>query len=111
MDSAEKNMGSAAGAAPFDPNQVSLPAIQARLDALAAAMSAKGLREPEATFTLRSGVKMRFLLSWQKRPTGWDCEVKGFDTLDEAEAYTAALPSPEKKRLQEFLTSLDETIQ
>lgn len=100
-----------AGASPFDPNQVSLPAIQARLDAMAAAMAGKALREPEASFTLRSGTALRVLLSWQGRPTGWDCKVQGFDTLDEADAWIAALPTPEQKRLQEFLASLDETIQ
>ena len=90
---------------------MSMVDIQARLDALAVAMCAKGLREPNAHYLLRSQCECHVLLSWMKGASGYGMEFEHPGTLNEADAWVRALPSPEEARLEAFLASLDETIQ
>lgn len=84
--------------------------IQMRLDAIAVAMAANGLREPQANYTLHSSAEITVLLCWREA-TGYRSLYEHPKSLDEAEAWVAALPTPEQARMTAFLTSLDETIQ
>lgn len=84
--------------------------IQNRLDAITFAMAAKGLREPEGIFMVKSSATHCVMMSWRKRERGYDQSHHHCDSLDDAETWAAALPTPEEARMTAFLTSLDETI-
>lgn len=90
--------------------------IQKRLDALAEGMAAKAVREPSASFSLDSHKELSVNVSQKgKNDRSWrDYEwFKGTpeQALAEAEAYVAALPSPEQARMQAFMESLGATIE
>lgn len=103
---------STAGASPFDSEPTTVPAIQVRIDALSTAMVAKALRTPEVTFMLTSLSRLNVLLRWNKGSGDrYDYGYEHCDSLAEADAWVAALPTPEQARMTAFLTHLDETIQ
>lgn len=94
-------------------------AIQLRLNAIPARMSAKGLREPEVRFTLSANVAPCVTLSWKKNQ-----EKHSYDRtyeypkaktdaamLDAADAFITALPSAEETKTKAFLTSLAAVIE
>lgn len=88
--------------------------IQTRLDALAVAMVAKALPAPTAEFTLRSQAGSKGYISWTRKGTSMGkyefFHGDAHKVLADAEAYVAALPSPEKARMQAFLEALGEAI-
>lgn len=90
--------------------------IQVALDAMPAAMSAKGLREPRAEFELRANEGARGFLAWDdKRRIGGGMEffraATAPDVLAAMNAHIDALPEPEETRRNEFLSSLAATIE
>lgn len=91
--------------------------IQKRIDAMPAAMNAKGLREPEAAFSISANSEISAYLRWtdKKRAYGSRYEwVKGktpAEILDKMDAFIAALPSPDETRKKEFMTALSDVIE
>lgn len=83
--------------------------IQVRVDALSKAMLAKAVPEPCAGFGIESDRGVRAHLSWAHKTRYRD--YFHCDTLEEAEAYVAALPTPEEARMQAFMSSLSDTIE
>lgn len=92
--------------------------IQARLDALPAAMSAKGLRLPGAVFWLEANAEQRAYLTWK---TGVGVSYRDEHTerlrgnsaseiLDAAEAFIKALPTAEETKRTTFLKALGKVI-
>jgi hypothetical protein len=91
--------------------------IQARLDALAAAMSGKGLIQPEARVHIEAGGRLLVAPAWRK--TAKSCytdSVKVFtrnsipDALDAADAWCAALPAPETLTMRTYLGKLADAV-
>lgn len=88
--------------------------IQERVDALSAAMLAKALPQPSASFSVDANVQPRLNISWHSKTSYRDYEF--FDgavdkMFDDAVAYIAALPTPEQARMTAFMASLGETIE
>lgn len=79
--------------------------IQTRLDALAVAMSERGLKNPKAEFHIESGKCQCVILMWQPASgSGFEWFRSDVATaLDNADAYVAALPTPEEHHRNEFL--------
>jgi len=92
--------------------------VQKRMDALPAAMSAKGLRLPNTTFWLEANSDARLYLKWnagagdlysdEKRE--WFRGKTASEMLDAAEAYIDALPSAEETKRNTFLAALGKVI-
>ena len=80
--------------------------VQDRLDALAKAMLAKGLIEPEARFFLVSDSDLRVMLSFRKVAgrIEFDREYLHFKSIDGADAAIAAMPDKASRNLNEFLS-------
>jgi hypothetical protein len=74
--------------------------VQARINTMPAAMNAKGLRNPEASFVIRANDEISAYLSWDDKKTSYGTKyewVKGktpADILNMMDAFIAALPSP-----------------
>jgi hypothetical protein len=96
---------------------MTLVEIQARIDALAVAMSDKALKTPYAEFTLKSQASSSVGLHWATTPkSAYNDGYKYFygtaaETLDMADAYVAALPTPEEARMKAFLGALGDAIE
>jgi hypothetical protein len=90
--------------------------IQKRIDAISAAMLAKGLIRPEARFTFNSHAEAGASVHWYAKPTSFYADESEYfrgtieTALADAEAYVAALPSPEEARMNAFMKALGETI-
>lgn len=86
--------------------------IQKRLDALAAKMGAKALRSPAAEFEFRSNQGPRIVLKHNKALSGWDTDYEFFpgdspaEAFDKAEEWVADLPTPEERKLSEFMKAV-----
>lgn len=77
--------------------------IQERLDALAKAMVEKGLKAPEAALVIKSDRVPSALMSWNfSEYECFTCESAA-EALTSAEAWVAALPSPEERHRAQFL--------
>lgn len=89
--------------------------IQERIDAMAAGMLARALPQPDATFSLSANRRPSAYLQWsdERRPGGGFKFFYGAaeKCLSEAEAYVAALPSPEEARMSAFMTALSDAIE
>lgn len=88
--------------------------IQDRVDALSAAMLAKALPQPSASFSVDSDMQPRLNLSWHSKTRFRDYEFFSgtvAEMLEKAEAFIVALPTPERVRMKAFMASLGETIE
>jgi len=91
-------------------------AIQSRLNALSDAMLAKGLAKPDPQFTFKSHrTPLVFIQYADARETyGTAYHVEQGDTPAEAfanaEAYIAAMPDAEQRKLHEFMGALGKVI-
>lgn len=90
--------------------------IQKRVDAMSAAMLTKALAQPSARFGIESNAEFTVTFAWHSRGKNWAHKHEFFrgslaKVLDEADAWIAARPSPEEKRMQDFMLSLSETIE
>lgn len=91
-------------------------AIRTRINAIAKAMMAKGLRNPDAHCKLSANVQPSVYLTWDNLKSRYDNHYKWFNNanistmLDEADAFVAALPSPDETRLNEFMAALGSAI-
>lgn len=93
--------------------------IQKRVDGLAKAMIAKGLREPTANMKCESHVGYELYLKW-KDVTKADLYDNGAyefikgkglaDIFSKAEAFIAALPSADEARMKKFMGALANVI-
>ena len=92
--------------------------IQKRVDHLAAAMVAKGMREPHAEAQIRAHAESQILLRWM---AGLDRGMLGdakyeftrgdlAGALDKADAFVASQPSPEQAKQTDFMAALGATI-
>lgn len=91
--------------------------VQKRLDAMPAAMSAKGLREPRAEFTISANSELRGYLAWKDKKNSYG-EAYEFirgktvtDILAKLEVFIAKLPAPEEARMKEFMSALSDVIE
>lgn len=93
--------------------------MQARVDAMAAAMVAKGLRAPEAQYWIRSNVQSAVMLSFGKL-TGathdYERDYHHFPDDDgsglaKADAFIAGLPDAAERRRADFMEQLTKTIE
>ncbi|SFB52038.1 hypothetical protein SAMN03159496_04592 [Rhizobium sp. NFR07] len=91
--------------------------VQKRVDAMPAAMSAKGLRNPVAKFNIVANEELQAYLSWDDKKTSYGSKyewIKGktpADVLRKMEAFIAKLPSPEETRMKEFMGALSDVIE
>lgn len=88
--------------------------IQERIDAIAAGMQAKALPQPAAEFSVRSHQEPQLMLRWKTDDTwsGYHFLSGAIETiLDEADAYVAALPSPEEAKMTAFLSALGKAVE
>lgn len=91
--------------------------VQERVDDLAKAMLAKGLREPRARVWIENDRQFEAIADWKdggKDSINQPFHIFNADTireaLDKAEAFVASLPSPEEARLHEFMGALGKVI-
>lgn len=90
--------------------------IQMRLDRLMAAMVAKGMQRPDATYFLQSGRPeptfwVEYAIPDPRRHSGSDrktlfFEQKDGDLFDQADAWVAAQPDAEERKVREFQRAL-----
>lgn len=90
-------------------------AIQEKIDDLARAMLAKGLRNPSAMFWIEAHVAPRVYMHWGIHGQGDDRSevVRDPDigqAIADAFALIASLPSPEEAKRQQFMTDLAKLI-
>lgn len=93
--------------------------IQRRLDAMPAAMSAKGKIKPEANVFFSSNAEPSVHLTWRKKADDWHSTEyfhaeKHADIgvmLDEAEQFIRDLPSKEQEQHRQFLQALSDAIE
>lgn len=91
--------------------------VQKRIDAMPAAMSAKGLRKPTAQFTVSGNESLQGYLSWNDKAKLYGNAyefIRGktaSEVINKMDAFIAALPSPEETRMKEFMTALSDTIE
>lgn len=95
-------------------------AIQGRIDALAFAMTAKGLREAVAKISLESHAEISVYLRWKDvTKPDWSFGQEEFkflkgstpeEAFDEADRYVAALPSADEAKLKQFMGALANAI-
>ena len=92
--------------------------IRARLDAMPAAMAAKGLRMPEAQFDITANAGMKVYLKWTDG-AGNSCRDERYefirsdnpgDVLAKAESFIAALPSADETKRNTFMKALGKVI-
>lgn len=87
--------------------------IQKRIDAIATAMLAKALPQPAAEFELTSHADPQVILKWKTDDiyNGYHFIRGHLDAIfDEADAYVAALPSPEEAKMTAFLSALGKAV-
>ena len=86
--------------------------IQARLDALAAAMADKGLRQPEAQVGILSGGRNHVYVHWAGAKGGY--KFFHIDSIpaaiDAADAWCAALPTAEALTMTTYLGKLADAV-
>ena len=96
-----------------------IEAIQKRIDKMPAAMSAKGLVEPEADFILSANSESYVRLYWYKDRAAKAKYSPSYhyirqgsisQKLDEADLFIATLPSRKEAQFQEFMTALGGVI-
>lgn len=91
--------------------------IQERINALAAALAAKGLPQATAAFRINPHVDPNVSLHWAGRATSPYADKSEWfhgsveTALAAAEAHVAALPSPEQARINAFMSALSEAIE
>jgi hypothetical protein len=90
---------------------------QKRVDAMPAAMSAKGLKKPNARLSVGSNADLNGTLEWEckKGPFNSAYEfIRGeypAEVLARMETFIAALPPPEETRMKEFMSALSDVIE
>jgi hypothetical protein len=91
--------------------------IQKRINKIPAAMAAKGLLQPDASFEIPANAECYVLLKWSKggerfMDTGYEwCRGKtAQEALKKAAAYIDALPSAEEAKRNTFLKALGKVI-
>lgn len=92
--------------------------IQKVIDAFPAMMSAKGLKMPGAQFHIEANAGPCIYLRWDTPRAGdryqfihGDSVSDAESMLNKAEDWIAALPTIEERRMNDFLSSLSETIE
>ena len=98
-------------------NTMTIADVQKRVDAMPAALSAKGVKWPSADFTIRGNEAPQGYISWPKegRFTGNEYKFFRADTaaeiLDAMEGHIAGLPAIEEACMKEFMTALSDVIE
>jgi hypothetical protein len=91
--------------------------VQARINTMPAAMNAKGLRNPDAKFSISANAELAAHLGWDDKKTAYGSKyewIKGktpSEILRKMDAFIAALPSPDETRMKEFMTALSDVIE
>jgi hypothetical protein len=92
-------------------------AIQERIDAIARGMLAKAVPQAKADLSIRSHEGPVVCLSWASKGTILYADKHEWfrgtveKVLADAEAYVAALPSPEEARMNAFMKALAEAVE
>ena len=91
--------------------------IQARLDALASAMADKGLIKPTPDATIEAGGVLRVVARWHKNAKSFYGDASEYfrrdsipDALAAADAWVAALPTPETIAMTTYLGKLADAV-
>lgn len=93
--------------------------IQKRVDDIAAAMLAKGLRTPHVQAEFRSNRDTQIYVKWKsgigRSASLGDDKYKFFngdmaECLEKAAAFIAKMPTPEQAKLQDFMAAVGEVI-
>ena len=93
--------------------------IQERVDALAKAMLAKGMREPCAQFTIRDNATSDIHLRWKSGidrggvlgDEKWEFFNGDLpDVLDKADEFVASQPGADEAKLNDFMAALGSVI-
>lgn len=85
--------------------------IQKRLDAMTPKLCAAGLREPRATILIRSDQCPHGLIEWYKAAS-YSTELSHYsgdnahEILGKMDAWINDLPSPEERKLSEFMKAV-----
>ncbi|KEA07516.1 hypothetical protein [Rhizobium rhizogenes] len=91
--------------------------VQQRINAMPAAMSAKGLRNPVARFSIVANEELQAYLSWDDKKTSYGSKYEWVKSktpagvLNKMDAFIAKLPSPEETRMKEFMGALSDVIE
>lgn len=94
--------------------------IQARIDRMPAALNVKGRREPEVMYWINANSHSQVVIQWKNsKADSWGSKVdfnviRGEtveELLDNADAFIAAMPSPEAARMAEFTEALAGVIE
>lgn len=102
---------------------MNLDEIQTRTNALSDAMGTKGMSGPKASAQVNSHSQPYVMLQWRKRDrpdrSGYSSETEyewfRSDTLEDAftdaTAFVDAQPSPDERRMSEFMSALGSVIE
>jgi hypothetical protein len=91
--------------------------VQQRINTMPAAMNAKGLRNPDAAFSIRANSELTAYLKWDDKKTAYGSAYHyakakmPAEFLDKLDAFIAALPSQDETRMKEFMTALSDVIE
>lgn len=91
--------------------------IQARLDAMPAKLTDRGVAQPSPTLTLNANAAMGGMIMWFEPKNGYNYQSSHFkgETADEIvssmEAWIAALPTRDERRMAEFTEALASVIE
>ncbi|MEZ0212476.1 MAG: hypothetical protein ACAH27_05930 [Xanthobacteraceae bacterium] len=91
--------------------------VQARINAMPARMSAKGLRQADADFSIVANSGFRIYLKWKDETKAYDNGYKFIhafgvaESLDEADEYINGLPSAEEASRAVFIGQLAKLIE
>jgi hypothetical protein len=102
---------------PANDNATTIEDVRKRVNAMPAAMSAKGLRNPDAAFSISANAELSAHLRWDDKKTAYGSKyewVKGktpAEILRKMDAFIAKLPSPEETRMKEFMGALSDVIE
>lgn len=97
--------------------EMTISDVQKRVDAMPAAMNAKGLREPRAEITVKGNGRLQGYLAWKDKPRAYGEKYEFVDgktaavVLEKMDAFIAKLPNPEETRMKEFMTALSDVIE
>lgn len=90
---------------------MTLEEIQSELNALVAAMVEKGIKQPDANYTLRANAEIYVTLWCAIDGRQFDGEyLKNLPSLAAARAYIAAMPDADKAALHQYMRKAGELV-
>jgi hypothetical protein len=87
-----------------------LPEIRTQLSALVAAMSAKGLIQPESEYRISADSDDKVILRSKKVGKAYDWHYDYFASIEAARDWIAALPTADEKVLTDYTAKIADAI-